>query len=122
MSTSKPLPRILFVEDSALITDAFVDFLRKDAEVVVARTCAYAFGLVAEDPTGFVMAVLDFHLIGETTEELIPKLRERLGPHVFFIGCSSDRRSRDLQKKLGCDEICEKGEAVHLVYKRLRAV
>lgn len=79
----RPLGRVLFVDDEALVLDALVDGLRRQPfEVVTARSAADALSVLSEQPIDVV--VTDERMPGMAGSELVAVVR-RLFPDTVRI-------------------------------------
>ena len=80
--------RILVLEDTATIREALVDALsRKQYDVEAASTLAECEGILERGP--LAMALLDRHVAGQDSLELMVTLRERW-PELPVLVMSSD--------------------------------
>lgn len=114
------LPVLLMVEDEEMLVKAVRRCLHGVAEVHAVESCKDALAAAAERHGEIRAVLLDWTLVGETTDAAIPKLRERFGPGFPIYGWSGLKEGQARQRALGCTDSFDKLDSMQVI-NRLRA-
>lgn len=81
---------ILLIDDEAVVRDSTKEFLEKEGFFVKAvATGDEGCALIRQKVLPFSLALVDYHLVGETGPQIIGKIRS-LDPKLHLLGFSSD--------------------------------